>query len=119
MNLPFFPFSRSLPCNPFSINASLNAGIAYTDAKNASIENPTHASRAGTALAFGIGRCRSPGMESVGDLRAAERSGWRMRDVASGRETRGMRIGSLRGGRGTSTSCTGVIVANQTCPRAR
>lgn len=59
-------------------------------------------------------------MESVGDLRAAESNGWRMRDVASGSEIRGMPTGNLRGGScSSSTSFTAVdaIVADQVDPR--
>lgn len=55
MYCPLEPFNRSLPFSPFSINASPNAGTAYTAAKNASIEKPTHASSAGKAVGGGNG----------------------------------------------------------------
>lgn len=100
MYCPLAPFNRSLPFNPLSINASPNAGTAYTAAKNARIENPTHASSAGKAVGCGNGICRRIGRSSVGDLRAAESSGWRMRDVADGARSSGTSNGSVRGGIG-------------------
>jgi hypothetical protein len=97
MYCPLEPFNRSLPFNPLSINASPSAGTAYTAAKNARMENPTHASSAGKAVGGGNGMCRRIGRLSVGDLRAAERSGWRMRDVAIGARVSGTTSGKVRG----------------------